>query len=82
MGVDASDSLTQLPEEMLKFLLDGALASAGPRYGRLLSAGREAIETPHYVAATSRGVVPHIANDVFQRHTSIRAVYVGLEDCT
>ena len=53
----------------------------GPRLGRLALPGRKVIETPHYLGNTSRGVVPHITQDTFRRHTNINGVYVGLEDC-
>ena len=71
-----------LPDEMLRFVLESShnLLRA-PRLGQLVSHGRPPIHTPHYVAATSRGVVPHLSQDVFQKHTDISAVYMGLEDC-
>jgi queuine tRNA-ribosyltransferase accessory subunit len=62
-------------EEMLK-----STASSLARRS-LISLTGKAIETPHYVAVTSRGVVPHVSPDVLARHTSIKAVYFGLEDC-
>lgn len=53
----------------------------GPRRGRFIIPGRHACETPHYTATTSRGAVPHLAQDTFTAHTSIKSVHVALEDC-
>lgn len=79
MDAAGHSSLSQLPDEM--FIIIKAAAAAGmPRLGRLVLPGRTAIETPHYLASTSRGVVPHITQDNFAR-CGIDGVYVGLEDC-
>lgn len=51
------------------------------RLGRLVSAGRKTLETPHFLGITSRGVIPHITQDTFVRDTDINSVYVPLEDC-
>lgn len=53
-----------------------------PRLGRLSLPGRNAIETPHYLGLTSRGVVPHLSQDNFAQLSSISGVYAALEDCT
>ena len=53
----------------------------GPRIGRLSFQGRTPIDTPHYVAITSRGAVPHLSQDMTRDNTSIRAVYTAVEDC-
>lgn len=69
-------------EETMSFVLAQLDAnSLGPRLGRLLQHGTTALQTPHYVATTSRGVVPHMSQDVLQRHSAIRGVYISLEDC-
>ena len=73
------DAVACLPDEMLRFILQ--VGSHGARYGQLLSYGHSPIRTPHYVATTSRGVVPHLAQDILTKHTAINAVYFGLEDC-
>jgi queuine tRNA-ribosyltransferase subunit QTRTD1 len=52
-----------------------------PRLGRLSLPGRNAIETPHYLGLTSRGVVPHLSQDNFAQLSSITGVYAALEDC-
>ena len=51
------------------------------RLGRLTVPHRSPIETPHYVAITSRGAVPHISQDLMRQHTGVQGVYVALEDC-
>jgi hypothetical protein len=77
-----SNSVFELPDEMMSFMLAQFDANnLGPRLGRLLRHGRTHLPTPHYAVTTSRGVVPHISQDVLQRHTSIRGVYIALEDC-
>jgi queuine tRNA-ribosyltransferase accessory subunit len=78
-----TSDISLLPEEMLKFVLESSHhLPQSPRLGRLLSHGRPPIHTPHYVAATSRGVIPHLSHDVLQKHTDINSAYIGLEDCT
>lgn len=75
-------SMAQLPDEMLRFVVEsGTHSLPGPRVGQLLARGRPPIATPHYAPATSRGVVPHLSPDVLEKHTAISAVYMGLEDC-
>lgn len=53
----------------------------GPRLGRLSLKGRKALDTPGFLAISSRGVVPHITPDVLSDHTQICGVHIGLEDC-
>lgn len=55
-------------------------AVLGARRGTLSLAGRS-ISTPHYLALTSRGAVPHISHDNLREHCAVRGVYLGLEDC-
>ena len=52
-----------------------------PRLGRLAFQGRNPIQTPHYVAFSSRGAVPHLSQDMTRDNTSIRAIYTAVEDC-
>ena len=81
--------LSQLPDEMFHIIkaarnglaVVGPHLGLGPRLGRLALPGRKAIETPHYLGMTSRGVIPHLTQDTFARDTSINGVYVPLEDC-
>lgn len=63
------------------FTLSTAIRTNGARIGELLLPGRNAISTPHYIAVTSRGAVPHIAQDVFTDSTAIKGVHMALEDC-
>ena len=72
---------TALPQEMLSFTLTHIDSSSAARLGRLLLRGRKPVHTPHYVAITSRGVVPHLSHDTMQRHTGIVGAYMALEDC-
>lgn len=55
-------------------------AVLGARRGTLSLAGRS-IPTPHYLALTSRGAVPHISHDNLREHCAVKGVYLGLEDC-
>ncbi|RAL09147.1 tRNA-ribosyltransferase family protein [Aspergillus homomorphus CBS 101889] len=73
-----SESSPQSPQEMLKFTSTASILT--PRLGRLAVAGRKPISTPHYIPLTSRGVVPHITQDVMRDQTAIGSVFVGLED--
>ena len=67
---------------MLRFSLKSSPASINsPRLGKLSVAGRKSFDTPHYVAATSRGIVPHIAQNTMRKNMQIESVYMGLEDC-
>lgn len=52
-----------------------------PRVGRLIFQGRNPIDTPHYVAVSSRGAVPHLSQDMMRDNTSIRGLYTAIEDC-
>lgn len=79
------EKLSLLPEEMLSFTLSSIQRSAKPeslaRIGQLALKGRSTIKTPHYIANTSRGVVPHVSQDNLVRYCHVRGLYVGLEDC-
>ncbi|KAK5993234.1 Queuine tRNA-ribosyltransferase accessory subunit 2 [Cladobotryum mycophilum] len=50
------------------------------RLGRLSLPNRKLIETPTFIVATSRGVVPHLTPDNLKKYSSVNAVYMGLED--
>jgi queuine tRNA-ribosyltransferase len=65
---------------MLSFKLKHALGS-GPRLGSLALRGRPEIQTPDYFANTSRGIIPHISQDMQAKHMSVAGVYMALEDC-
>jgi len=76
------EELSQLPNEMRIFTLTSAISRNGPRSGTLSLVGRPVIKTPNYVGNTSRGVVPHFTHDMQQKHSRVRILYMGLEDCT
>lgn len=70
------------PSKLLSFqLLSPQSGKDGPRIGRLNFQGRNPIDTPHYIAVTSRGAVPHLSQDMTRDNTSIRALYTAFEDC-
>ncbi|KKY28112.1 putative trna-guanine transglycosylase family protein [Diplodia seriata] len=75
-----ADRLHQLPDEMLNFEILKPAATLAPRLGRLSVPGRTTFNTPHYIALTSRGVVPHLAPDVLKKHTDLNSFYIALED--
>ena len=77
--VNGNGQLHQLPDEMFKVVTRSTGTAA--RLGRLAFPGRRILDTPHYLANTSRGVVPHISQDTFVRDTDINGLYVALEDC-
>ncbi|KAG0646413.1 Queuine tRNA-ribosyltransferase domain-containing 1 [Hyphodiscus hymeniophilus] len=51
-----------------------------PRLGRLRVHGRKGLETPDFIAVSSRGVVPHITPDVVA-NTPVGGFHMALEDC-
>jgi queuine tRNA-ribosyltransferase accessory subunit len=53
----------------------------GSRLGRLCVHGRKDLETPNFMAVSSRGVVPHISPDVLAANTKIGGIHIALEDC-
>ena len=53
----------------------------GPRLGRLSFPGRDAIDTPNFIPASSRGVIPHVTPDMMRDYLSVNSVYAALEDC-
>lgn len=62
-------------------LLRPASGKDEPRLGHLTFEGRSPIDTPHYVAVSSRGAIPHLSQDMTRDNTSIRAMYTAVEDC-
>ncbi|KAF2685464.1 tRNA-guanine transglycosylase family protein [Lentithecium fluviatile CBS 122367] len=65
---------------MLDFALLKTTGTLTPRLGRLSLAGRRSVLTPGFIGSTSRGVVPHISQDNFQKSLGLDGVYVALED--
>ena len=76
-----SSSACSSPPSDMQFQFLQVPATIGPRLGRLTTKSRKTIDTPHYVGITSRGVVPHLSQDMMQKHTVLKGVYVPLEDC-
>lgn len=74
-------SIQGQPSADMFTLIKSTTATLSPRLARLSLSGREAIETPHYLGLTSRGVVPHLSQDNLAQQTSISGVYAALEDC-
>lgn len=69
-------------EAMLQFrIVRMTGGSAGARLGQLSRKNRGVIDTPHYIPVTSRGVVPHLSQDMLRKHTDVKGAYVALEDC-
>jgi queuine tRNA-ribosyltransferase accessory subunit len=82
MDNSTPDNSTNDLNHMLNFTLAHLKPSTiGPRLGQLRREGRKVIQTPHYVATTSRGVVPHISHDTLRKHTAVSSIHLGLEDC-
>jgi len=72
----------QQTSELLSFdLLNPMSSEDEPRLGRLNFQGRAPTDTPHYVAVSSRGAVPHLSQDMMRDNTKISAMYAALEDC-
>lgn len=72
----------RLSSSMCSFKLESPnLRASSPRIGRLSFQDRVSIETPHYVAVSSRGAVPHISQDMMRDNTRINAMYAAIEDC-
>ncbi|KAI9780106.1 MAG: hypothetical protein M1816_003191 [Peltula sp. TS41687] len=69
-------------EAMLSFNILKSIRYDGieHRLGRLVLQGRPPVHTPHYIAVTSRGPIPHISPDMMRSHTQVNGVYVALED--
>jgi len=82
MATATSNTLVQWPSELLFFtVLEPKLSIMGPRLGSIALKGRIPMQTPHYIALSSRGAVPHLSQDIMKKHTSITGVHVALEDC-
>lgn len=72
----------RLSSSMCSFELQSPNSGANKaRIGRLSFRDRVQIETPHYVAVSSRGAVPHLSQDMMRDNTRINAMYAALEDC-
>jgi queuine tRNA-ribosyltransferase accessory subunit len=74
---------SKLPDEMLSFSIAKSAGpnTVSPRLGALIIPRRKPIQTPHFLALTSRGAVPHISQDTLRDNTNVKGVYLALEDC-
>jgi queuine tRNA-ribosyltransferase subunit QTRTD1 len=54
---------------------------SGPRLGRMIVEGRKDLETPNFLAVSSRGVIPHMTPDVIAASTQIGGIHMAIEDC-
>lgn len=79
MEPDSARLLKQMPNPLS--VLHPAPPVLAPRVGNFTIPGRKNIQTPHYVAITTRGAVSHLTPDVIQDHTNISSLHIGLEDC-
>ncbi|KAM3074817.1 hypothetical protein ACMFMG_008230 [Clarireedia jacksonii] len=61
-------------------ILSNSDHTSGVRLGTLAVEGRKALETPNFIAVTSRGVVPHMTPDVIAAHAKLGGVHMALED--
>lgn len=85
MSTQAETASTQAPEEMFKIVrpaVGSAVSGQAARLGQLSLPGRPVLETPAFIAVTSRGTVPHVTHDNIIKHTAIRGGLMALEDCT
>ncbi|KAK3994711.1 putative queuine tRNA-ribosyltransferase [Cladorrhinum sp. PSN332] len=75
---DPEPKTTAMRFQVLKTALKDAAATARP--GRLSFPGRRPIETPNYIAVTSRGCLPHLTPDNVAKHIKSSGTYMSLED--
>ncbi|KKA27850.1 hypothetical protein TD95_003235 [Thielaviopsis punctulata] len=71
------------PQEMFKVVksaIGSAAKSQAARLGKLVLPGRAAIDTPAFLAVTSRGTVPHVTQDNITKHTALCGSLMALED--
>ena len=77
----ALHSFKSMSGKVVAFEIQSQEGEGKPRLGRLNVQGRKTLETPGYIAVSSRGVVPHISPDVLASQTDIGGVHLALEDC-
>ena len=78
----ASSSANGSSTEHVSFeLLNAQTKDNDARLGCLYFRERPPLQTPHYLAISSRGCVPHITQDMMRDQTSIRGIYAAFEDC-
>lgn len=77
----AFESIKETKGLLFELLDHSHLAAIGPRLGRLAVKSRQDLDTPNFLAVSSRGVVPHLTPDVISAHSRIGGVHMALEDC-
>ena len=78
--IEASD--VTIPIKTMSFNIKfSKVIGNGPRLGNLSTQTHNEIKTPHYIALSSRGAIPHISQDMLHDNTAVRGVFVALEDC-
>jgi len=75
-----------MPSETARKLAFEVLGHVDPnivsaRLGRLSIPERTDVETPNYLAVSSRGVIPHMTPDVIAASSKIAGIHMALEDC-
>nr|POE72891.1 queuine trna-ribosyltransferase accessory subunit 2 [Quercus suber] len=71
-SLQSAEVSNQLLGDMFSIIVEAASDQLGPRLGQLSTApDRTPLATPHYLAITSRGVVPHLSPDTFARDTNV-----------
>ena len=81
MTADARPNHDTNPTEMAFQILKNGLAGGAARLGKLSLPKRRAMDTPNFIALTSRGTVPHITPDNITQYTAVAGGYMALEDC-
>lgn len=79
MNGDAADMATS--RAGFHILKASTRGPASARLGTLSIKGRKSIETPNFVAMSSRGVIPHLTPDMVIKATDFGAAHMALEDC-
>ncbi|TVY84056.1 Queuine tRNA-ribosyltransferase accessory subunit [Lachnellula suecica] len=74
------ESLKELKGLFFEILSAFDVGAVGPRLGRLGVKGRRDLETPSFLAISSRGAVSHLSPDVVSAHSQIGGVHMALED--
>ncbi|KAK0392273.1 hypothetical protein NLU13_1769 [Sarocladium strictum] len=78
MNEDAANmATTRVGFHILK---SSARGTPSARLGTLSISGRKPIDTPNFVALTSRGIVPHLTQDMVHKATDFGAAHMALED--
>ncbi|KAM0276468.1 hypothetical protein ACHAQH_006733 [Verticillium albo-atrum] len=63
-----------------KVLQSALQKESAARLGRLALHNRKVIDTPNFIAVSSRGTVPHVTPDALSKYASFGGAYMALED--